>query len=325
MTTRFTRRSALLAGAGAAATLAMPAIAQSKVRITIATGGTGGVFYPYGGGLAKILSEKGPNMQATAQVTGGSVDNAKLLHSGDAELGFSTVDSAFDALMGQPPFARDGKQDVRLVAVLYDSFFHLVADASKNVASVSDLKGRRVGVGSTGSSTETITDRVLEAAGLNPRSDVGRDNLSVAESVNALKDGKIAGFGWIGGIPTAAIRDLATSGQPAIRLLDTSKEVAEMQKKFPGLYTNFTLPKGSYAGQPDDVKGLGVPNVLITGAGVRDTVITGILETLFANLADVQAIHPEARKFTLAATAQKTAVPFHPAAERFYKARGVAL
>jgi hypothetical protein len=320
-----TRRGAMMVAAAAGAGLAMPALAQSKTRITIATGGTGGVFYPYGGGLAKILSEKGPNLQATAQVTGGSVDNAKLVHGGDAELAFSTIDSAFDALRGQPPFQRDGKLDVRVVAVLYDSFFHLVADATKGVNTVADFKGRRFGVGSTGSSTETITDRVIEAAGLNPRTDIGRDNLSVAESVNALKDGKIAGFGWIGGIPTAAIRDLATSGQPPVRFIDTSKEVTAMQAKFPGLYTASLLPKGAYAGQAEDVKGLGVPNVLITGAGVRDATITAILETLFANLGDVHAIHPEARKFTLATVSQKTAVPFHPAAERFYKARGVAL
>lgn len=321
------RRDVLALGAGAAL-LATPfgqALAQAKLRITVATGGTGGVFYPYGGGIAKVLSEKGPNIQATAQVTGGSVDNAKLLHAGEAELGFSTSDSAFDALNGLAAFAKDGKQDIRTVAVLYDSFKHVVADASKGITSIADLKGKRVGVGSTGSSTEIIADRIFRAAGLDPMKDIGRDNLSVAESVNALKDGKIAAFCWIGGVPTAAVRDLATSGQPAIRFVDTSKELAVMQKEFPGIYTSFRLPKGSYAGQTEDVVGLGVPNVLITGAAVKDEVITAVMETLFGNLAAVQAIHPEARKLTLQAASQKTAVPFHPAAAAFYRKNGIAV
>jgi len=194
MSFTITRRSVLSIGAGAALAGAVgaPALAQSRIRMTIVTGGTGGVFYPYGGGLAKILSEKVPNVQATAQVTGGSVDNAKLIHAGDAEIGFATMDSAYDAFVGEGAYAKDGKQDVRVLAVLYDSFMHLVASQASGVAKVADLKGKRVSVGSVGSSTESIADRILEAAGLNPKTDVGRDNLGVAESAGALKDGKIA-------------------------------------------------------------------------------------------------------------------------------------
>lgn len=318
------RRSALALGVGAAASslVAMPAIAQSKTRMTIVTGGTGGVFYPYGGGLAKILSEKVANVQATAQVTGGSVDNVKLLAAGDAEIGFSTLDSAYDGLTGAGAY-KDGKQDIRVVAVLYDSFMHLCASANAGVAKVGDLKGKRLSVGSAGSSTESIADRILAAAGMDPAKDVGRDNLGVAESANALKDGKVAAFFWIGGVPTAAVRDLATSGQPPIMFLDTSKELVAMQAKYPGLYAPFTLPKTAYAGMSADVAGLGVPNVLIASASAPNDLITLILGGIFDNLADVQGLHPEARKLSLKGAATKVAVPHHPAAEAFYKARGV--
>jgi uncharacterized protein len=324
MTLMINRRTALALGAGAAASslIAMPAIAQSKIRMTIVTGGTGGVFYPYGGGLAKVLSDKMPNVQATAQVTGGSVDNVKLLGAGDAEIGFSTIDSAFDGLNGQGAY-KDGKQDIRVLAVLYDSFMHLVANAGAGVKTVADLKGKRVSVGSAGSSTESIADRILAGAGLDPMKDVGRDNLGVAESANALKDGKVVAFFWIGGVPTAAVRDLATSGQPAITLLDTSKELAAMQAKYPGLYMPFNLPKTAYAGMTADVAGLGVPNVLIASATASDELVTTVLSGIFDNLADVQAVHPEAKKLTLKGAATKVAVPFHPAAEAFYKSKGV--
>jgi uncharacterized protein len=325
MTSRFTRRSILAMGGGtaAAAALGLPALAQSRIRMTIVTGGTGGVFYPYGGGLAKILSEKVPNVQATAQVTGGSVDNCKLLHAGDADIGFSTLDSAYDAMMGEAAYAKDGKQDVRILAVLYDSFMHLVGSQASGVMKVADLKGKRVSVGSAGSSTESIADRILEAAGLDPKKDVTRDNLGVAESAGALKDGKIAAFFWIGGIPTAAVRDLATTGQPPIRVIPTSEELAAMEKKYPGQYRPFTLPKGSYAGIGEDVQGLGVANVLAVSSKAKDDFIRTVLDGMFNNLDEVQKIHPEARKFNLKAAATRTAVPFHPAAEAYYKAKGV--
>jgi TRAP transporter TAXI family solute receptor len=322
---RPSRRRVLAVGAGAAASAAIgaPAFAQGRSRITVVTGGTGGVFYPYGGGLAKILSEKVPNMQANAQVTGGSVDNVKLVHAGDAEVGFATLDSAYDGLMGLGAYAKEGKQDIRVLAVLYDSFMHVCASQPSGAATVADLKGKRVSVGSAGSSTESIADRVLEGAGLDPRKDVTRDNLGVAESAGAMKDGKIAAFFWIGGIPTAAVRDLATTGQPPIRFIPTSRELAAMEAKYPGQYRPFTLPKAAYAGMTEDVPGLGVANVLVVPAKAPEALITTVLNGIFGNLEEVQKLHPEARKLSLQAAAARTAVPFHPAAEAFYKAKGV--
>ena len=179
---RLSRRTVLAVSAGlVASAVANTRLARAKTRITIVTGGTGGVFYPYGGGIAKILSEKVPDMQATAQVTGGSVDNVKLLAQGEAELGFATLDSAWEGLNGLSAYAKDGKQDIRTVALLYDSFFHVCAAADAQIGKVADFKGKRVSVGSAGSSTELIADRVLKAAGLDPKADVGRDNLGVGE------------------------------------------------------------------------------------------------------------------------------------------------
>jgi TRAP transporter TAXI family solute receptor len=321
--TKINRRAAIALGAGAALIAGAPAIAQGRRRITVVTGGTGGVFYPYGGGLAKIFSEKMPNTQATSQVTGGSVDNIKLLHAGDAELGFSTMDSAYDAYIGEGAYKSDGKQDARILCSLYDSFFHIVASQASGATTVAAMKGKRVSVGSAGSATEGIADRVIEAAGLNPARDITRDNLGVAESAGALKDGKIAAFFWIGGIPTAAVRDLATSGQPPIRFVPTTTELAVLDKKWPGLYNSFTLAAGSYAGQTEAVSGLGVGNVLMVSTKASAELVTLMLDTMFNNLADVQAIHPEARRLSLKSAAIKTAVPFHPAAEAYFKAKGV--
>lgn len=326
MTDLISRRGVVAGGLGlgAASLIGAPALAQSRTRLTIVTGGTGGVFYPYGGGIAKILSEKVPNMQATSQVTGGSVDNCKLVAAGDADIGFSTLDSAYDAMTGTGAYQKDGKLDVRVLAVLYDSFLHVVGAQGAGATTVASLKGKRVSVGSAGSSTESIADRVLEAAGLNPKTDITRDNLGVAESAGALKDGKVAAFFWIGGIPTAAVRDLATSGQPALTFIPTGQELAALERRWPGLYRPFNLPANAYAGQAAAVAGLGVANVLVVSGKARNEVITSVLNGIFNNLDEVQKIHPEARRLTVQGAAAKTAVPFHPAAEAFFKSKGAA-
>ncbi|PPE79544.1 C4-dicarboxylate ABC transporter substrate-binding protein, partial [Kaistia algarum] len=174
---RLNRRQFLVLGAGAAAMATMPAEAATPLLIQIATGGKGGVFYPYGEGLAAILSKSGSGLKATVEVTGGSVDNAKWLQAEKAQLGFTTIDAAFDAIHGTGAFAKDGKQDIRVLALLYDSYLHVVASEASGVTGIAGLKGKRVSIGSAGSSTESIADRVLEAAGLDPKADLQRSNL----------------------------------------------------------------------------------------------------------------------------------------------------
>lgn len=315
-----TRRMLMLS---AAALAVLPALAQERRRLVIVTGGTGGVFYPYGGGLAKILSEKMPNTQATAQVTGGSVDNVKLLSEGEADIGFSTLDSAYDGFTGAGAYAEDGPQNVRLIARLYDSFLHVVTTESSGIASVAGMKGKRVSVGSAGSSTESIADRMLSAAGLDPAADITRDNLSVSESAGALADGKIDAFFWIGGLPTSAVKDLASAGQQKLRFIATATEMAVLKTRYPNLYAESKMPAGTYAGQDVDVDGLGVANVLVVSADADDALVTDILKTIFENLDAVHAIHPEAGGLALDNAFMTTRAPWHPAAESFYAARGV--
>ncbi|MFN9779091.1 MAG: TAXI family TRAP transporter solute-binding subunit [Alphaproteobacteria bacterium] len=300
------------------------AVAASKLRLSIATGGTGGVFFPYGGGLARVLSHKVPGMQVTAEVTGGSVDNIKLVGAGDADIGFSTIDSAVDGKKGVGAYADTGPQDIVAIAVLYDSFVHVVARADLKITDVSKLKGRRISVGSAGSSTEAIADRILAAARLSPTKDVKRENLSVAESAAALNDGKIDAFFWIGGLPTSAVTDLVTTGRVKTNFVPTAQLLPALNATYPGLYRRFNLPKGVYANATADVPGLGVSNLLFVSRDMKDETVRKILAGIFDNLAEVQKIHPDARQLTMKGASAPTAIPFHPAAEAFYRARGAA-
>jgi hypothetical protein len=296
---------------------------EGKLRLVIATGGTGGVYYPYGGGLARILTDKLGNAEATAEVTGGSVDNLKLIQAGEADIVFSTVDTAFNANEGKGAFKESGAVPGCTLAVLYTSFFHVVALEESGIASVADMKGKRIGVGSAGSAVEVLANRVLEAAGLDPAADITRDNLSVAESVAAMKDKKLDAFFWIGGLPTAAVTDLVSTPNLAVKFIDASESVAALREKFGPVYTTYVMPKDTYAGLTEDVPGIGIGNILVVNANMSEELAYKTLDTFFNNLEEVHAIHPEAKKFTLDVAASESSIPFHPGAIKFFIEKGV--
>ncbi len=323
--TRFSRRDliALMSGAALVPMLGSASGLAATRYIVIGTGGTGGVFYPYGGGLAQLLSKKLPDTQATAEVTGGSVDNVKLLGTGDSEIGFSTVDSAYDGMKGEGAYKDVGPQKIATLAVLYPSVLHTVATKASGIKTVADFKGKHVAVGSAGSSTESIADRVLAAAGLDPMNDVTRDNLGVSESVGALKDGKVDVFFWIGGVPTPAVKDLVSTNADDVSFINTGDLAAKLAEKYPGVYAPATLKKGAYEGIGENLPVLGVDNVLLVPESLDGGLVKEVLAAIFDNLAEVAAIHPVAKQLKLETAAPKTAVPYHPAAIEFYKSRGV--
>src|SRR5919197_6211927 len=218
-----------------ASLIAGAALAQQKT-IAIGTGGTGGVYYPLGGGLANVLSRYLPGYQATAEVTGGSVDNLKLIGSGQSEIGFSMADAALDAFNGQDKF-KSGKVPLRTLMVLYPNRMHVVTIEGTGIEKLSDLKGKRVSTGSPGSATEVMAFRVIETAGLDKDKDMKRERLGVAESTNAIKDGKIDAYFWVGGLPTAAVTDLGASPGIKIKLVDHSDVVEKMNAKYGGIYS----------------------------------------------------------------------------------------
>jgi TRAP transporter TAXI family solute receptor len=218
--------------------------------LSIGTGGTGGVYYPYGGALARLISEELPCVQATAEVTGASVDNLKLLQQGKVDLAFTLADTLAEAAAGTGPFAATGAVgDARVVAVLYTNYTHVVVRRDSGIRRVADLRGKVVSVGSPGSGTELIADRVLGAAGLDGRKDVTRHGLGVSESAGAMKDRKLDAFFWSGGLPTAAVEDLAATPGLAIDLLPQDDLLPALQAGARGgLYRLAVIPAGAYRG-----------------------------------------------------------------------------
>jgi uncharacterized protein len=294
-------------------------------NLSIATGGTGGVYYPLGGGLAAALSKHVPGMQATAEVTGGSVDNLKLIGSGKPYVAFAMADATLDAARGEDKF-KGAKVPVKTLMVLYPNRMHVVSAEGRGVNRLADLKGKRVSTGSPGSATEVMAFRVIEAAGLDKDSDMKRERLSVAESVNALKDGKIDAFFWVGGLPTAAVTDLANTPNTKIKMIDHADTVAAMNKKYGNLYVEDAIPKDVYKGMDTDNKQATVMNILVAHENMDDKTAYNIVKTIFDKRDDLIAVHKEAMNFKL--ENQKTSaspVPFHPGAVKYFAEKGIKL
>ena len=326
MTTQpFPGAAAVAAGLGLMAVLGAGACAAegpAKQRLSIATGGTGGVFYPYGGGIAKVITESIPNVEATAEVTAASVDNLKFLRDRKVDLAFTTADTLADAVNGSDSF-EGATLPLRALAVLYVNYTHVVTLASGSIATLADLEGKVVSTGSPGSGGELTAFRILEALGIDPAAGISRQSLGVAQAADALKDGKLDAFFWSGGLPTAAILDLAHTPGITLRLLANDDVLPALQRAYggPSLYFLRSVPRATYPGLDRDVPVVSVAIVLAVHQGMAPQLAHDITQALFAHQAELAAIHPEARNLSLATAVEGSPAPFHEGAIRYYTAQ----
>jgi TRAP transporter TAXI family solute receptor len=278
-----------------------------------------------GGGMANVLSKNLPNVQATARVTGGSVDNLKLIGSEQSEVALVMVDAALDALKGEDKF-KGNPVEVRTLMVLYPNRMHVVSVEGTGITKMSDLKGKRVSTGSPGSATEVMAFRVIEAAGLDKDKDITRERLGVAESTNALKDRKIDAYFWVGGLPTAAVTDLGATPNVKIKLIDTDDLVEKMNAKYGNLYSKGVIPGKTYPGQDADNKIAVVQNILVTNAKMPEKVAYDIVKTLYEKRADVALAHGEAKAIVLdTQNKANTTIPWHPGAAKYFTEIGAKM
>jgi TRAP transporter TAXI family solute receptor len=295
--------------------------AQKAVRLSIATGGTGGVYYPLGGGMANVISKYIPYAEATAEVTTASVDNCLLVGQGKADLALIMADVGWDAYQGKGKFK--GKIPLRTVAVLYPNNMHVVTIEGKGIEKVTDLKGKRVSTGAPGSGTEVKALRVLEAYGLTPDKDFTRDKLGVSESAGALKDRKIDAFFWDGGLPTAAVTDLGATPGIRIKIISHGDAIPKMREKYGPLYVKGVIPAKTYPGQDVDVEMAVVWNLLICNEKMKVDVAYDIIKTLFDRKPELVASHRDARFLALEPQVGGSPIPLHPGVIRYFTEKGV--
>ncbi len=293
----------------------------NDVRLSIGTGGTGGVWYPLGGAMANIFSKTLPRVQATAEVTGGSVDNIKLIATGQSYIGFSMADAAWDAYQGQGKFKE--KIALRTLSVFYPQKNHVVTLEGKGIEKMADLKGKRVSVGSPGSGSEIIALRVLEAYGINPDKDIIKERLGVAEAVNALKDRKIDAFIHNAATPIPAVVDLGATPGIKIKLIDHGDAVVAMNKKFGPLYSLGTLPAKTYPGQDKSASTVDVWAMLLASDKISDAIVYDLVKTLFEKKPDLMLVARDTVHMSFENQfAGASPIPFHPGALKFLAEKG---
>jgi TRAP transporter TAXI family solute receptor len=287
-------------------------------RLSIATGGTGGVYFVYGGGLAKLITSSLEGYEATAEVTSASVDNMTLIADEKSALAFSLADTASDAVQGRGSFKE--QVPAQALARLYTNYTQVVTTAGTGIERIEDLKGKRVSVGSPNSGTEVIALRILEVAGLDPDADIRRQQLGVAESVQAIKDGTLDAFFWSGGLPTAAVTDLANSRK--IVLLPTEEFVQPLRRKYGDAYARTTIDAGVYKGASGRVAVVGVPNFLVVNRSMSEDLAYRLTKLLFEKKGELVKVHPEAKNLELATAREVAPLELHPGARRYFQEAG---
>lgn len=308
-------------GATAGGSAASPASASpgggGTQQLTIATGGTGGVYFPLGGGLAIELNENIDGVSASAQETSASVDNMRLIGTGGADIAFVLGDTAADAVAGRGEF-EGSPVDACTLGKIYSNFTQVVTSTDSGITSIEGLRGKRVSLGAPGSGTEIIALRILEAAGIDPDADITRSQLLVDETVQGLNDGTIdAGF-WSGGLPTGALVEYANGGKMLI--LPTAEYTADLAGEHGPFYVEQDIPAATYPNQDAAIPTIVVPNVLVVSTSMPEDLQQQITQVLFDQKADLVAVHPAAGELDAATADAVDFMDVCPGAQAYYDA-----
>jgi TRAP transporter TAXI family solute receptor len=309
-------------GLVASLTLVLGVVAGAQaadVKLILATGGTAGTYYPFGGAMAKIWNSKIPGMNVTAQTTGASAENIRLINRKEAELALVQSDILDFAYQGKETF-KEKITSVSAIAVLYPEIIQIVVRAESPIKSFADLKGMKVGVGAPGSGTEANFRQLLDVYGMK-KEDVKGQFLSFAESADQFKDKHIDAFIVTAGIPNSAIMDIST--QHSIRLLNLPPDIiSKLTQKYPFL-SPAKVPANTYKGQTEDVNTVAVNAVLVASNELKENVVYSLTKALFENQAELASAHAKGKELSLETAVKGVSIPFHPGAVKYYKEKGL--
>ncbi len=299
----------LLAGTGAAKT----------EFISIGTGGTGGVYYPYGGGVAEIWTKYVKDIKAVAEVTGASVENVKLAHKGETVVGLVMGDVAIGGYKGLSKF-QGQKYDILSMAIMYPNLLQVVTLKDSGITNIEQIKDKKISSGSPGSGTNFMSEAVFKALGI-PLDSYDDSRLSFTETANALKDGTIdVGF-WVVGPGTSSILDLATTHD--IRIIPITPEQQKKVQAANQEYSAVDLAGGIYRGVDNPVPTVGVWNVMICQKSLKEDLVYELVKALFEHQDYLVKIHPSAAYTTPENAAKYSPIPLHPGTVKYLKEKGI--
>ncbi len=313
-------RISLVAVVALAACLALSGPATARTTfIGIGTGGTGGIYYPYGGGVAEIWSKYVPGVKAVAEVTGASVENVKLADKGETVIGEVMGDVAEAGYKGLSKF-KGKKNNILGMAVMYPNLLQIVTLKNSGITDVTQVRGKNISTGSPGSGTNFMTEAVFKALGI-PLDSYSDSRLSFTESANALRDGTIVVGSWSVGPGTSSILDLATTHD--IRILGFSKAEQDKILAANSTYSAVELSGGVYPGIDEPVQTIGVWNVMICQASLDTDMVYKLVKALYEHRDYLVKIHPSAAYTTPENAVKYSPIPLHPGTIKYLKEVGV--
>ena len=289
--------------------------------ISIGTGGTGGIYYPYGGGVAEIWTKYVKDVRAVAEVTGASVENVKLAHKGETVIGEVMGDVAVAGFKGMSKF-KGKKHDILSMAIMYPNLLQIVTLQNSGIDNIEQIKGRKISSGSPGSGTNFMAETVFKALGI-PLDSYDDSRLSFTESANALRDGTIEVGVWSVGPGTSSILDLATTHD--IRIISFTKA---QQKKILAAnkeYSAVDLAGGVYRGVDKPVPTIGVWNVMICQRWLEEDLVYNLVKALYEHQDYLLKIHPSASYTTPENAVKYSPIPLHKGTLKYMKEKNISV
>jgi len=289
--------------------------------ISIGTGGTGGIYYPYGGGVAEIWTKYVKGVKAVAEVTGASVENVKLAHKGETVIGEVMGDVAVAGFKGLSKF-KGKKHDILSMAIMYPNLLQVVTLKKSGITNIEQIKGKKISSGSPGSGTNFMAEAVIKALGVSLDS-YSDSRLSFTETANALRDGTIEVGFWSVGPGTSSILDLATTHD--IRILSFTPEQQKKILAANNEYSAVDLAGGVYKGVDSAVPTIGVWNVMICQASLKEDLVYNLVKALYDHQGYLLKIHPSAAYTTAENAVKYSPIPLHPGTIKYLKEKGIAV
>jgi len=313
--------TALCALALASAVLAGCAKPANK-NFILATGGTSGTYYPFGGSIANIWNTKVQGMNVTAQSTGASAENLRLISKGEAEFAIVQNDVMDYAFNGTDMFAGQKLDNLATIGTLYPEVIQIAASASSGIKTVADMTGKRVSVGDAGSGVEFNAKQILEGYGLT-FDDIKKANLSFKESSDAIQNGTLDACFVTAGVPNAALQELALTA--GLVLVPVDGETARAISSKYAYYTEKIIPGGTYKGNDADLTTVAVKATLAVSSKLDTKTVYELTKALFENQAELANSHAKGKELSAAYAVTGVSVPFHPGAAQYYKEIGLSV
>ncbi len=299
--------------------------AQAQERtFGIGTAPAGGFLYPLGGAIARAIEDNVAGVSVTAEATSGAVDNLKLTASDPTYLGFARNDTAYDAVNGLNRF--DGNpQPVTALAALVPSFLLLATTTDTGVETVEDLKGRRVSTNLPGTGLEDSALRTISVAGLDPENDISREKLSIADSIDALRDGKIDAFFIVTSAKSQPLLDLAATPGLTLKLIPLDGYATKLNAVMGPVHTESKIPMGTYPGVDMDVTAPTTWTMLVANTALSDEDAYAFTKAIFESKSQIAMVVSDIAALDIAdQVITNTGIAFHPGALRYYRENGLA-